>query len=96
MPPQPQGCSGEVRVAGEPLPCQAAPRQQPYKIHSYLGKSQRAYRVFGQFTGLLKLEGSGGADKDEKMRRITSAAGFGLCNTENSELGTSCISFASL
>lgn len=30
------------------------------------------------------------------MRRITSAAGFGLCNTGNPELGTSCVSFAAL
>lgn len=83
-------------MAGEPLLCQAAPRQQPYKIHCHLGKSQSVYRVFEEFTGLLKLEGSGGAGKDEKMRRITSTAGFGLSNTGNPELGSSCVSFASL
>lgn len=96
VPPWHQGCSGEVRVAGKPLPCQAAPRQQPYKMCCHLEKSQCVYRVFGEFTGLLKLERSGGAGKDEKMRRITSAAGFGLCNTGNPELGSSCIWFASL
>lgn len=51
-----------------------------YKIHSDLGKSQSVFKVFGGFIGLLKPkereeqkhEGSGEADKDQKMRRITS------------------------
>lgn len=91
MPPWPQGGSGEVRVAGEPLPCQAAAIQ-----NTVSSRKKSVYRAFGGFTGLLKLAGSGGVDKDEKMRRITSAAGFGLCSTGNTELGSSCTSFASL
>lgn len=80
-----RGCLGSL--------CPA--RQHPQNTLSSR-KKPSAHRVLGGFAGLLKLEGSGGADQDEKVRRITGAAGFGLCNTGNPELGTSCISFASL
>lgn len=55
------------------------------------GESQSVFQVFVGFIGLLKPtgmeeqkhEGSGEASKDQKMRRITSAAVFGLSNTRN-------------
>ena len=61
--------------------------------------------VFGGFIGLLKSdegeeqkhEWSGEADNDQQMRRVASAAGFGLCKAGSPELGTvSCASFAPL
>lgn len=65
-----------------------------HEKHTFSWEKCSVFKVLGRSVGLLKLkgreeqkhEGSGEADEDQKMRRVTSAAGFGLCNTGNQEL----------